>query len=114
MQIVQDKKGTSNQIEILNAFVDAAGMIFILHTMMVKRPDLYKKMKDAERAGDDRAAMKAYQEYENAVSNKPFSKETLPESFFKIADDASDGKLSVSQKFKNFFQPQDRCVQSLG
>lgn len=104
MQIVQDKKGTSNQMEILNAFVDAAGMIFILHTMMVKRPDLYKKMKDAERAGDGRAAMKAYQEYESAVMNKPFSKETIPESFVKIIENESASDLSASQKIKHFFK----------
>ena len=104
MQVVQDKKGTSNQLEILNAFVDAAGMIFILHSMMGQRPDLQKKIKDAKRAGDSETFNKAVMEYHDSVMNKPFSKETLPESFLKIVDDARDGDLSVSQKIKNFFK----------
>ena len=107
MQKVREKKDASNKLELVNAFVDAAGMIFWLHTMMENmRPQaLATAIEKAEKAGDsDKVAKLAKQLKKLTERMGRLANESIIISLDDISSSTDLAGQSVMQHVRAFFE----------
>ena len=102
MQKVREKKDASNKVELVNAFVDAAGMIFWLHmTMENMKPYVMASAIDkAKEAGDNDKAVKLVKQLEEFKKRRNrFANEGIVNSIAAV-----DGEESFMKGVRAFFK----------